>query len=822
MNRTQPKASHQINYIILPIEGMTCASCVSRVEKSLQGFGSVHSVNVNLAAEQAAIGFEGAPPDTGLLIERVLQSGYDVKREKIIHELTGLSDPAEARKIEQELNRMTGILSAAVNTAAESLALEIVPGLTDLESVGRILAAFGYKVTFTTKQTDVTESFIRDKQRFLKMLGFKVIAGLLLSALVMLLTMPEIFSFVELIPLPTRLYAAFILTSVVLFGAGIQFFTGFYKALRARTADMNSLVAIGSGAAYFYSAAITFFPALFSGHSAHLHVYYDTAAMITAFILLGRYLEARAKYQTTGALRSLVALQPRRAHVFRNGQLSDIESTELAPGEICLVKSGGHVPADGILLDTEAELDEAMLTGESMPVMKKTGDLILGGTISIESTFKMRALKTGAETALSRIIRLVREAQGSKPQIQRQADKIAAVFTPLTLIIALLVFSGWYWAGAGFTQSMMYFIAVVIIACPCAMGLATPAAIIVATGRGAREGILVRNADTLQNFSKINRLFFDKTGTLTSGRMSLQQVIALDENKDKLLTLAASLEAHSGHPIAQAIVNAAKDKNLELWPAEQVRIKKGLGLEGMLRGNKIAAGNRAYLERQNIAIPPAIENEAERLTGEAQTPVYISIDGRVAGMLTLSDEIRPMAAAVIGKLNSMGITPALVSGDNARTAKAVGMQIGIKEIFAERTPERKAQLISEYQNAGQKTAMIGDGINDAVALAQSDIGIAIGGGTDVAMEAADLVLMHNDLSLLLKAHRLSVKSQQIIRQNFIWAFGYNVIMIPAAAGLLHLMTGLSFHPMAAALAMSLSSVSVVLNSLRLRNISLEY
>jgi len=820
MQNNSTKKNPRINYTLLPIEGMTCAACVTRVEDGLRQLPFVQSVNVNLAAEQAAIGFEGDFPDTLELADRIIRSGYNVKRKKLFIDLPDLRDPALAQNIEQKLRGIPGVLSVVINTANESLMIEIIPGMAELDNIETILAEFDFKVDLKSKTMDLAEQTDADKKLFLIKLRFKVFIALLFSFAVMILLMPDIFNFIEILPENFRLILSFGLTSFVLFGSGGQFFTGFYKALRAGTADMNSLVAIGAGTAFVYSTVAAFFPSFISAKGGHPHSYFDTAAMITSFILLGRYLETRAKHQTTAVMRSLAGLQLRMAHVLKDGIFLNMNSSELKPGDQCLVKGGEQIPADGILLDEEAVINESMLTGESMPVKKRTGDLLLGGTISVESGFKMNVLRTGADTMLSQIIRLVREAQGSKPQIQKLADRIAAVFVPIVLGIAILVFAGWYFAGSGFTQAMMYLIAVVVIACPCALGLATPTAVMVGTGRAAIEGILIKNADTLQDFSKISHIYFDKTGTLTTGNMLVKRVSSVEGKPDELLAQAASLEMHSNHPLAKAIVKYAQEKELQLWDFTEVKIKKGFGLEGISNDRKVLAGNQQFMERNGVSITPEISDEASQISNDMMTPVFIALDNRIAGMIAIRDEINPAAKDVIFSFREKGIEPALVSGDHQKTTEETGKYVGINEIYAERSPVRKAQLISDSQKSGRKIAMIGDGINDAVALTQADFGVAMGGGTDVAMDAADMILMKDDLSLLKKAYALSVISRRIIKQNFYWAFGYNVVMIPAAAGLLKILTGLTFHPMAAAMAMAFSSVSVVMNSLRLRNISL--
>ncbi len=817
-NTKQEKATF---YTFVPIEGMTCAACVARVEKGLQKVPKVASVNVNLAAEQAAVGFETTDISTSEIVEKVQQVGYDVKRDKLTIGLTGLQDAPLALKLEAQIRELLGVIEVRANTVEETLFLEYIPGMLELERVQEILKQFGFSVDLQSKSRSYEEIAASDKAAYLRKLRFKMIVGIVLSLVVFVLSMPKFFPFVRSIEYDVRMGLAFLLTSVVLFYSGKQFFVGFWKALKARTADMNSLVAIGSGVAYVYSAVVSFVPHFRAMTDLEMHVYFDTAAMITAFILIGRYLESLAKSQTTSALKSLLKLKPKITFVQKDGKWTEVRTETIKRGDVCLVKTGDNVPADGVLLDEHGLFDESMLTGESLPVNKKQGDMVIGGTINLEQPVKIQVLKTGEETVLGQIMRLVKEAQGSKPQIQKIADRVAAVFVPVVLSLAALIFALWMWSGAGFVQSMLYFIAVVVVACPCALGLATPTAIMVATGRGALEGILIKNADILQNLSQLNYLFLDKTGTVTTGKMRVQKVLPLKGDEENLLTLAAALEDQANHPIARAIVQIAEERGLK-WPQPQnVRTRKGLGVQGEVQAKTVLVGSPTLMQREEVALSDEAVKTMNAWSEQALTPILVAQEGALIGLIGVADEPKAHSAEVIRYFQEQSIEPVIVSGDNTKTTQMIASKIGVRKVYAEVNPQKKAKLLKEFQEKGNKVAMVGDGINDAVALTQADVGIAMGEGTDVAMDAADVVLISKDLVSLKKAHRLSIKTITIMKQNFFWAFGYNVLMIPAAAGALKLIAGITFHPAAAAMAMALSSVSVVSNSLRLKRVRID-
>ncbi len=617
------------------------------------------------------------------------------------------------------------------------------------------------------------------------------------------------------------------------FWAGWRFYKGAWGALRHRTTDMNTLIAVGTSAAYIYSVIATLFPSIFTSNGLMAHVYFDTSSAIITLILLGRYLEARAKGQTSEAIKKLIGLQPKTAIVVRNGQEQQIPIEDVLTGDLVLVKPGERVPVDGILREGYSSLDESMITGESIPVEKKPGDEVIGATINKTGSFRFEATKIGKDTTLARIVRLVEEAQGSKAPVQRLADVIASYFVPIVISIAIITFLVWFFTGPSptLTYAFLNFVAVLVIACPCALGLATPTAIIVGTGKGAEHGILIRSAETLEKAHKIDAVLLDKTGTLTLGKPAVTDVIpTIGFTTAEILRLAASAEKNSEHSLAEAIVKEAAAKNLQLSPATEFNAIPGFGIEAMVEGKKLLLGNLKLTQEHNLVLGE-MEVRANELWYEGKTVMFVGIDGRAAGLIALADTIKPDAVNVVKQLHKMGIEVAMVTGDNRRTAEAIAKQAGIERVFADVLPEHKADEVKKLQAEGKVVAMVGDGINDAPALAQADVGIAIGTGTDVAMETGDITLIRGELSGIATAIALSKRTMRTIRQNLFWAFAYNVILIPIAAGILYFVfrngnvpSGLKFilgekgflNPIMAAAAMALSSITVVTNSLRLR------
>jgi Cu+-exporting ATPase len=628
-------------------------------------------------------------------------------------------------------------------------------------------------------------------------------------------------------------YIMWVLATPVQFWAGLRFYRGAWGALKHRTADMNTLIAVGTSAAYFYSVVAVLFPGLFAARGLELHLYFDTSAMIIALILLGRYLEARAKGRTSEAMKKLIGLQPKMAMVVRDGKEFEIPIEAVQVGDLILVRPGERVPVDGIIRQGSPAIDESMVTGESLPVEKKEGDEVIGATINKTGSFQFEATRVGKDTALARIVRLVEEAQGSKAPIQRLADVIASYFVPAVIGVAIITFIVWYFFGPApsLTFAFLNFIAVLIIACPCALGLATPTAIIVGTGKGAEHGILIKSAAALERFHKVDTLLLDKTGTLTEGKPRVTDIIAVPPySEDEVLGLAAAVEHDSEHPLGEAVVKKAAEKGLTLSPSADFKAIPGYGAEARLNGKKYLLGNLKLMQDRGVSLD-GLQQKAETLWNDGKTVIFLAVDGKAVGLIGLADTLKPGAAAVVAEIRRQGIDVGMVTGDNRRAAAAIARQAGIDRVLAEVLPERKSAEIKKLQEEGRIVAMVGDGINDAPALAQSDVGIAIGTGTDVAMETGDITLISGDLSGIAAAISLGRRTMRTIRQNLFWAFAYNVILIPVAAGVLYLAfhasgvpAGFRFilgdygflNPILAAAAMAASSITVVSNSLRLR------
>jgi Cu+-exporting ATPase len=616
----------------------------------------------------------------------------------------------------------------------------------------------------------------------------------------------------------TNFFVQFLLATPVQFWVGGQFYVGFWKATKHKTSDMNTLIAVGTSAAYLYSLIVTFVPHLIMVRGLTMDVYFDTSAAIIVLILLGRFLEARAKGKTSEAIKKLIGLQPKTARVVRNGNEVDIPVEDVALGDIVIVRPGEKIPVDGIIKEGYSSVDESMVTGESLPAEKKSGDPVIGATINKTGTFKFEATKVGKDTVLSQIVRLVQEAQGSKPPIARMVDVIASYFVPVVISIAIVTFIVWYFFGPhpALTYAFLNFVAVLIIACPCALGLATPTSIMVGTGKGAENGILIRGAEALETAHQLNTIVLDKTGTLTKGEPSVTDIIESKKFTSKeILTFAASAEKGSEHPLGEAITKKAKREDLNLFDAKDFQAIVGFGIEAMVDSKKILLGNFRLMEEKKINLAGLAE-EAEQLSGEGKTPMFLAVDGEGAGIIAVADTLKENSKKAVEALHRMGLEVVMLTGDNQRTAKAIANQIGIDRVLAEVLPEMKAEEVRRLQSEGRKVGMVGDGINDAPALAQADVGIAIGTGTDVAMESSDITLIGGDLRGIVTAIALSKATIRNIKQNLFWAFAYNIVLIPVAAGVLFPFFGILLNPIFAAGAMAFSSVTVVSNALRLR------
>jgi Cu+-exporting ATPase len=731
----------------------------------------------------------------------------------------GMTCAACVRRVERALQSLDGVAEASVNLATARATIRHRPHWAGLEGVDALITETGYDYLGIPEEfRDDPIAAAREKE--IGDLKIRFAVGMALSVVIFFGSMQHWFPFLMTIPRQPLLIALFLLTTPVVFWVGSRFFIGAIKAARQGTTDMNTLVAVGAFAAYAYSALATFVPQMFTRSGIAPHVYYDGAALIVTLIILGRLLEAKAKGKTSAAIQRLIGLRPKTARVIRNGAEQDIPIEGIIRGDLLLVRPGERIPTDGVIVSGLSSIDESMLTGESMPVSKEQGAPVYAATINKTGSFTFTATKVGAETALAQIIRLVEQAQGSKAPIQRLADQVASVFVPVVFAIGIATFVVWYFfvPDGSFSRALLNFVSVLVIACPCALGLATPTAVMVGTGLGAERGILIKGGESLEKAYKLTMVVFDKTGTLTRGEPQVTDIIvAPGIAENDLLKIAVSIESVSEHPLGEAIVREGQTRNIIPEAIEAFTASAGLGASALVAGCPCLLGNRRYLEAAGISFLH-LEDAVQRLAGEGKTGVFVARDEQLLGMIGLSDVPRVSAKEAVATLKRAGLKIAMITGDNAQTARAVGEALGIDTLLAEVLPGDKAKEIRRLQEQGEVVAMVGDGINDAPALAAADIGIAIGAGTDVAMEASDMTLMSDDLKAVPAAIRLSHETMKVIRQNLFWAFIYNIIGIPIAAGVLYPFGGILLNPEFAAAAMALSSVSVVSNSLRLRRV----
>ena len=731
----------------------------------------------------------------------------------------GMTCAACVRRVEAALKEVEGVSDVSVNLATARATVTHGEHWGGMSALKKVVTDQGYEylgVPEEAKEDPVTAV----RERDIHDLKIRFSIGAVLSIVIFMGSMQHWFSFLSSIPRQAMLYAMFILTTPVVFWVGSRFYSGAWKAAKQKTTDMNTLVAVGALSAYLYSVTATFYPEIFVSAGVHSHVYYDGAAMIVTLIVLGRFLEAKATGRTSAAIKRLMRLKPRTARVIRDGDEIDIAVEEVVKGDRILVRPGEKIPTDGQVVSGTSTVDESMLTGESMPVIKETGHQVYAATMNKTGSFVFEATRVGAETALAHIIRLVEEAQGSKAPIQRLADRVASIFVPVVFAIGMVTFCVWYFfvSEPVFSRALLNFVSVLVIACPCALGLATPTAVMVGTGLGAENGILIKGGESLEKAYQLTTVVFDKTGTLTRGEPEVTEIVAASgSNEENVIQIAASIEAVSEHPIATAIADRGRHGQIALIQADRFEAISGLGARAWLNGRLCLLGNAKFMEREGVDIR-SLEGDTAKLAGEGKTCVFVAEVNRLLGVIALADLPRDSAVETVNALKNMGLDIAMITGDNISTANAVGSVLGIGHVMADVLPGNKAEEIKRLQGEGRIVAMVGDGINDAPALAVADIGIAVGAGTDVAIEASDITLMTDDLRSVPKAIRLSFETMKVIRQNLFWAFIYNILGIPIAAGVLYPFFGILLNPEFAAAAMALSSVSVVSNSLRLRRV----
>ncbi|UCD34511.1 MAG: copper-translocating P-type ATPase, partial [Nitrospiraceae bacterium] len=717
-----------------------------------------------------------------------------------------------------------------VNLATEKATLEYTPGQAGMRDFRKALRGSGYDLVEVNEGEDIVEKEKREREAEYRRLKTKLVVGAALTVPIFVLMLWDRIGLSSVIEIPrqTNYFLQFLIQTPVQFWVGMQFYRGAIAAARHRTTNMNTLIAIGTSAAYLYSVTATFFPSVFEIKGYSAHVYFDTAATIIVLILLGRLFEARARGRTSEAIKKLIGLQPKTARVIRDGQEQDVPVDEVEMGDSIVVRPGEKIPVDGIVKEGHSSVDESMISGESIPVEKKAGDQVIGATMNKTGSFRFEATKVGRDMMLSHIIAMVQEAQGSKPPIARLADTIASIFVPVVMAVAALTFAVWLILGPepAFTYALLNFIAVMIIACPCALGLATPTSIMVGTGKGAENGILIRGAGALETAHRINAMVFDKTGTLTKGEPVVTDIISgrsaakggAGLTDQDILWYAASAEKGSEHSLGEAIIKKAKERKLALEDPSDFQAVPGRGIRARLSGKAVVLGNADFMGDEGVDAA-GLRSEAERLSGEGKTPMYVAVDGTAAGIVAVADTLKENSAAAVEALRKMGVQTLMITGDNRRTAEAIARQAGIDRVLAQVLPEDKAREVKKLQTENRVVAMVGDGINDAPALAQADVGIAIGTGTDVAMEASDITLIGGDLKGVVASIALSKATIRNIKQNLFWAFAYNTILIPVAAGILFPFFGILLNPMFAAAAMGMSSVTVVSNALRLRKFS---
>ena len=806
----------------LSIEGMTCASCVGRVEKALAALDGVSDVSVNLASETARLSLDD-PSSLSNAVQTLSALGYPARTSKVALNISSMSCASCVGRVDKALADVPGVLSVSVNLAAETATVEFLEGAVSPGDLIAASAAVGYPAEIAEAQA--SQSRVARKAEEAEHLRRSVLLAAILTLPIFILEMgvhlvPAFHMLIETsIGTQTSWLIQFFLAALVLFGPGRHFYTRGFPALFKGAPDMNSLVAVGTGAAWGYSVVATFLPGLLpEGVRA---VYFEAAAVIVVLILLGRWLEARAKGRTGAAIQALLGLQARTARVVRDGETVEVDTDALAVGDVILVRPGERIPVDGEVTEGTSNVDESMITGEPVPVQKAAGAAVTGGTVNGTGSLTFKAARVGADTTLAQIIRMVEEAQGAKLPIQGLVDRVTLWFVPAVMVLAALTVTVWLLFGPdpALTFALVAGVSVLIIACPCAMGLATPTSIMVGTGRAAEMGVLFRKGDALQALSEVEVIALDKTGTVTEGQPSLTDLVVADGfDRERVLGLIAAVEAKSEHPIAEAIVRGAHREGIAIPHANDFRSITGYGVAANVEGQEVMVGADRYMTREGVEIAALSKTEVE-LASRGRTALYAAIDGKLAAVIAVADPVKSASREAIAALHARGYKVAMITGDKRETAEAIARETGIDHVIAGVLPDGKVAALDDLRAGGRKIAFVGDGINDAPALAHADVGIAIGTGTDVAIESADVVLMSGDLRGVVNAAHVSKRTMSNIHQNLIWAFGYNVALIPVAAGVLYPAFGLLLSPVLAAGAMALSSVSVLTNALRLRRIA---
>jgi P-type Cu+ transporter len=806
----------------LSIEGMTCASCSQAVEKATKKLAGVQQANVNLATEKLNITYDENELSLEEIKKAVDDAGYKAvtEMEKKTFSVTGMTCASCIQSVEKATSKLDGVKESTVNMATEKMVIEYDSAVVSVSDITNAVADAGYEAREDIASEDSVDEDRDKKEQHIKTMWRRFWVSAVFTVPLLLVSMGHMFG----MPLPQAIdpmmnpsgfaLLQLVLTTPVML-MGKPFFTVGFKTLIKRHPNMDSLVALGTGAAFFYSLFATVMIIIGSeGYAQSL--YFESAAVILSLITLGKYFEALSKGKTSEAIKKLMGLAPKTATVVRDGKDTEISVEEVEVGDIIIVKPGEKIPVDGVVTEGKTSVDEAMLTGESIPVEKTPGSNVIGASINKNGTIRYEATKVGKDTALSQIIKLVEDAQGSKAPIAKLADIISGYFVPIVIVLAILSGLAWYVSGESGLFAFTIAISILVIACPCALGLATPTAIMVGTGKGAENGVLIKSGGALETTHKIDTIVFDKTGTITEGKPVVTDIVTSEGmSEDELLTLAASAEKGSEHPLGEAIVREAEERGLTLRKTDFFDAITGQGIEVTVEGDDLLLGNRKLMDENDVEVGELAEI-SDRLAAEGKTPMYIAIEEEIAGIIAVADTVKETSFNAIEKLHKMGLEVAMITGDNKRTAEAIAIEVGIDRVLSEVLPEDKANEVKKLQEEGRKVAMVGDGINDAPALAQADIGIAIGSGTDVAMESADIVLMRSDLMDVPTAVELSKATIRNIKQNLFWAFGYNVLGIPIAMGILYLFGGPLLNPMIAGAAMSFSSVSVLLNALRLK------